>query len=126
MERQRRSFTEEYKRQAVELVVSGPRSVTSAAKELGVRDSVLRRWVDTSGRPDRDSGLVTLVARTLYNKPTRHQTGAMECLLHGADSPLIKTPDILRTASKVNQSPDWMRITPNMGCLFHAETQTRT
>uniref|UniRef100_UPI0035DD57A0 transposase n=1 Tax=Bradyrhizobium archetypum TaxID=2721160 RepID=UPI0035DD57A0 len=39
MERQRRSFTEEYKRQAVELVVSSRRSVTSVAKELGLRDS---------------------------------------------------------------------------------------
>jgi transposase len=46
MERQRRSFTEEYKRQAVELVVSSRRSVTAVAKELGLRDSVLRRWVD--------------------------------------------------------------------------------
>src|SRR4029077_1327579 len=46
MERQHRSFTEEYKRQAVELVVSSRRSVTSVAKELGLRDSVLRRWVD--------------------------------------------------------------------------------
>ncbi|BBB96655.1 MULTISPECIES: transposase [Bradyrhizobium] len=46
MERQRRSFTEEYKRQAVELVVSSLRSVTSVPKELGLRDSVLRRWVD--------------------------------------------------------------------------------
>jgi transposase-like protein len=46
MERQRRSFTEEYKRQAVELVVSSRRSITSGAKELGLRDSVLRRWVD--------------------------------------------------------------------------------
>src|SRR6266404_3044587 len=46
MERQRRSFTEEYKRQAVELVVSSRRSVTSVAKELGLRDSVLRRWAD--------------------------------------------------------------------------------
>jgi transposase-like protein len=46
MERQRRSFTEEYKRQAVELVVSSRRSITSVAKELGLRDSVLRRWVD--------------------------------------------------------------------------------
>ena len=46
MERQRRSFTEEYKHQAVELVVSSGRSVTSVAKELGLRDSVLRRWVD--------------------------------------------------------------------------------
>ena len=46
MERQRRSFTEEYKRQAVELVVSSRRSITSVAKELSLRDSVLRRWVD--------------------------------------------------------------------------------
>src|SRR5947209_17833604 len=46
MERPRRSFTEEYKRQAVELVVSSRRSIGSVAKELGLRDSVLRRWVD--------------------------------------------------------------------------------
>jgi transposase len=44
--RQRRSFTEDYKRQAAELVVSSGRSITSVAKELGLRDSVLRRWVD--------------------------------------------------------------------------------
>jgi transposase len=43
--RQRRSFTEDYKRQAVELVVSSRRSIASVAKELGLRDSVLRRWV---------------------------------------------------------------------------------
>ncbi|WP_314963909.1 transposase [Bradyrhizobium cosmicum] len=36
----------EYKRQAVELVVSSGRSMGSVAKELGLRDSVLRRWVD--------------------------------------------------------------------------------
>ncbi|PDT64045.1 hypothetical protein CO683_40730 [Bradyrhizobium ottawaense] len=45
MERQRRSFTEEYKLQAVELALSG-RSIGSVAKELGLRDSVLRRWID--------------------------------------------------------------------------------
>ena len=44
--RLRRSFTEEYKRQAVELVVSSGRSIMSVAKELGLRDSVLRRWVE--------------------------------------------------------------------------------
>ena len=49
MERQRRSFTEEYKRQAVEFVVSSGRSVTSVAKELGLRDSVLRRWLERLG-----------------------------------------------------------------------------
>lgn len=52
-----RSFTRDYKRKAVELVVSSGRSITSVAKELGLRDSVVRRWVDkfrqepTSWRP---------------------------------------------------------------------------
>ena len=46
MEHQRRSFTEDYKRQCAELVVSSGRSITSVANELGLRDSVLRRWVE--------------------------------------------------------------------------------
>jgi transposase len=45
-ERQRRSFTEEYKHRAVELVASDRRSITSVAKELGLRQSVLRRRVN--------------------------------------------------------------------------------
>src|SRR6478609_4838794 len=47
--RQRRSFTDEYKRQAVDLVASSSRSIGSVAKELGLRDSVLRRWVEQRG-----------------------------------------------------------------------------
>jgi transposase len=43
MERQRRSFIEEYKRQAVELVLSSGRSITSVGKELGLREA---RWVE--------------------------------------------------------------------------------
>jgi transposase len=50
--RQRRSFTDDYKRQAVDLVASSGRSVGSVAKELGQRDSVLRRWAPA----DRDAG----------------------------------------------------------------------
>jgi transposase len=50
--RRRRSFTEDYKQQAVELVRSSGRSIGSVAKELGLRDAVLRRWVEklTIGR----------------------------------------------------------------------------
>jgi transposase len=48
--RQRRSFTDDYKRQAVDLVASSGRSIGSVAKELGLRDSVLRRWVEVRGR----------------------------------------------------------------------------
>jgi transposase len=47
--RQRRSFTDDYKRQAVDLVASSGRSIGSVAKELGRRDSVLRRWVEQRG-----------------------------------------------------------------------------
>ena len=43
--RQRRSFADDYKRQAVDLVASSGRSVGAVAKELGLRDAVLRRWV---------------------------------------------------------------------------------
>src|SRR6266699_1112345 len=46
--RQRRSFTDDYKRQAVDLVASSGRSVGSV-EELGLRDSVLRRWVEQRG-----------------------------------------------------------------------------
>jgi transposase len=49
MERQRRSFTDEYKRQSVDLVASSGRSIGVVAKELGLRDSVLRRWVEQRG-----------------------------------------------------------------------------
>src|SRR5258708_24652827 len=47
--RQRRSFTDDYKRQAVDLVASSGRSIGSVAKELGLRDSVLRRGVEQRG-----------------------------------------------------------------------------
>jgi transposase len=47
--RPRRSFTDDYKRQAVDLVASSGRSIGSVAKELGLRDSVLRRWVEQRG-----------------------------------------------------------------------------
>jgi transposase len=47
--RPRRSFTDDYKQQAVDLVASSGRSIGSVAKELGLRDSVLRRWVERMG-----------------------------------------------------------------------------
>src|ERR1700732_1864850 len=40
---------DDYKRQAVDLVGSSGRSIGSVAKELGLRDSVLRRWVEQHG-----------------------------------------------------------------------------
>ena len=54
--RQRRSSTDDYKRQAFDLVASSGRSIGSVAKELGLRDSVLRRWVELRGAGARADG----------------------------------------------------------------------
>ncbi|WP_157088589.1 transposase [Bradyrhizobium jicamae] len=77
MEHQRRSFTEEYKRQAVDLVVSSGRSVTSVAKELGLRDSVLRRWMNKFGREPASA--------TRNPAPPEFQLGVL--LVHGIGTP---------------------------------------
>ena len=49
MEVRRRSFTDEYNRQAFDLVASSGTSIGSVAKELGLLDSMLRRWVERRG-----------------------------------------------------------------------------
>lgn len=43
-ERQRRKYDRQYKMDAVNLVVNGGRSVSEAARELGINPNVLHRW----------------------------------------------------------------------------------
>ncbi len=45
MGRERRKFTREFKQEAVRLAASGDRSVAKVAEDLGIDDSVLRRWM---------------------------------------------------------------------------------
>ncbi len=42
----RRRFSKEFKREAVKLFRESGKSITSIARELGVRPNVLRSWVD--------------------------------------------------------------------------------
>ena len=46
MTRTRRSFTDEFKREAVKLVKQSGAMVTHIARDLGIETSVLRRWVN--------------------------------------------------------------------------------
>lgn len=46
MGRQRREFTPEYKDEAVRLVINTGRAVAVVARELGVQESTLGRWVN--------------------------------------------------------------------------------
>ncbi len=58
--RTRRKFSEEFKRDAVEIVRSSDRSIAEVARELGIYDSSLGSWVrqDEINRGERE-GLTT-------------------------------------------------------------------
>ena len=62
----RRSFTEEYKRQAAEPVASSARSIGSVAVELGLAETVLRKWVNKFGV----SGSPMLASRARHQDPS--------------------------------------------------------
>jgi transposase len=55
MGRQRREFTPEYKDEAVKLVINTGRPVAVVARELGVQESTLGRWVNLY-RSRQDAG----------------------------------------------------------------------
>ena len=46
MGRQRREFTPEYKDEAVRLVINTGRAVATVARELGIKEQTLGRWVN--------------------------------------------------------------------------------
>jgi transposase len=96
--RQRRSFTDEYKRQAVDLVASSGRSVGSVAKELGLRDSVLRRWVERRGA-GREPTAAARRGATQAALPSADHAAEIarlqrenETLAHGARLLRLRTP----------------------------------
>lgn len=54
----RRKFSASFKEEAVKLVREGGRSAGKAAKELGISESALRRWIDASDvEPGTTAGL---------------------------------------------------------------------
>lgn len=59
MRRQRRQFSPEYKDEAVKLVVNTGRPVATVARELGVNEQTLGRWVNLF-RARHDAGEVAL------------------------------------------------------------------
>ena len=56
----RRSFADEFKREAVSLLTSSGRPLTQVARELGIQPSMLRHWRDDQ----QTNGTVTRTARS--------------------------------------------------------------
>ena len=73
--RQRRSFTPEFKREAVKLMEQPGRSMTVVARELGVERSVLKRWMDNfaAGKYEKDSKLPLKTAQQQENEQLRRE-----------------------------------------------------
>ena len=44
MGRGRRKFSPEFKEETVRLIIEGGHSISEVAKDLGIRDTVIRRW----------------------------------------------------------------------------------
>jgi transposase len=65
MGRQRREFTPEYKDEAVRLVINTGRAVAVVARELGVQESTLGRWVNAlKARQDAGDGALSETERS--------------------------------------------------------------
>ena len=78
-----RSYTEEYKRQVVDLVVSTDRTATSVAAEVGIHHTLLSRWVRRYGQPAGSAATVMLaprpaVAASFKPAPVLHADQAAE------------------------------------------------
>ena len=64
MGRQRREFTPEFKDEAVRLVINTGRAVATVARELGINEATLGRWVNAfRARHDAGDGALSETER---------------------------------------------------------------
>ena len=97
--RPRRQFDEEFKAQAVRLVLEDGKSVGAVARDLDLTESALRQWVERS-RADRTGGRTGLI------------TAEREELarLRKENRELKTERDILKNESRALERPDlWAR-----------------
>ena len=69
MSQGRRHFTDEFKREAVALLVSRGRPLSRIASELGISASMLRNWRNGSGGRDAGSARHTIPASAPHPAP---------------------------------------------------------
>ncbi|MCK1419470.1 MULTISPECIES: transposase [unclassified Bradyrhizobium] len=97
--RQRRSYSDECKRHAVDLVLSSGRSAKSVSKVLGLDGSVLSRWVAERGAVRADGGAVAPTSQAA--PPSAGQAGVIARLQR--ENKLRMERDILRSRPFFNR-----------------------
>src|SRR5882762_6907543 len=65
----RRHFTDEFKQEAIALLVSSGRPLSQIASELGISPSMLRNWHNGSGGRDAGSALRPIPASAPHSVP---------------------------------------------------------
>jgi transposase len=65
----RRQFTDEFKREAVALLVSSGRPLLQIASELGISPSMLRNWRNRNEGPNTGSALRLTLAPASHSAP---------------------------------------------------------
>src|SRR5215470_10173315 len=94
MSQGRRHFTDEFKREAVALLVSSGRPVSWIASELGISASMLRNWRNGSGGRDAGSARHPIPASAPHSAP---DPAAEISRLRRENDRLRTERDILRT-----------------------------
>lgn len=79
--KQRRSFTSEFKREAVKLAEQPGHSLSAVARELGAERSVLKRWAENfaSGKHEKDAKLPLKSAQQQENEQQRRELAKVKC-----------------------------------------------
>lgn len=102
MPRTRRTFTDEFKREAVKLVKQPGAMVTHIARDLGIDQSVLRRWVS-----QEQGGVMDMRA----NKPLRSESASEVERLQRELRRVTTERDILKNGHRTRRTAPLKRNT---------------
>jgi transposase len=95
----RKNYSEEFRRQAVDLYESTPgATVRGIAEDLGIVRGTLRQWLEVYGTGKKTAADGTLTSSPLQAKPSRSSTTSLR-------SPVDETPEqkIARLEARVNE-----------------------
>jgi transposase len=98
----RRHFTDEFKQEAIALLVSSGRPLSRIASELGISPSMLRNWRNGSGGRDAGSARRPIPAAALH--PVPDQAAELSRLRRENDR-LRMERDILKKAVAIFSEP---------------------
>lgn len=71
--RERRSFSDEYKQQVLELIRAGDKSVSAICRELDLTESTVRRWIELD---QKSNGIMTQNSLSETDKEELHRLRA--------------------------------------------------